>query len=92
MDLLHRVKLPSVNFTALEAILHLDFVAVSHFLLSREVLAILEHINVDPLAFEVVHFENCQVGPEITLNYLPPILLEDFFDFVRVPWRLHATH
>ena len=58
MDLLHRVKLPSVHLASFKAILHIQLIMVPHLLLGSEHLAILEHVDVDPLALQVIHLEH----------------------------------
>jgi hypothetical protein len=91
MNLLHRVKLPSVNFAAFEAI-DLDLILLPHLLLSCEHLAVLKHVHVYALAFQVVHLEHCQIRAEVPLHDLSPVLLKHLVYTVQVRRRFHTPH
>jgi hypothetical protein len=65
------MELASLNFGSLKSlVLFILFVSLRHL--------ILEHIDIDALASQKVHFKHRQVIIEISLNNLPSIVLKHF--------------
>ena len=85
---MRRVVLPSVNLASFEPIL--SIVIFCHLLLNlaSDIDIILKHVEVDSLTFKEIHLEYCQVVIQVTLYYLPSIILKDFLGF----WRFEPSN
>lgn len=59
------------------------------FDLIADIVIILKHIDVNSLAFKKIHFKNCQVIIDVSLNYLAAIILEHF---IGVCWRFETPY